>query len=307
MKLNIGPYELSISRRADTRSALAMSREDLREINDAYLEYLRARGDGWHRERLTRHVHSVATPVPVLAEHLRKTGLVVLDDLLPTSLLDTVSFATEQLLTEVRELATRLQEPVETPRYLLQGAVQRLSGFKTMESHHTGVVSIRQGQDQGMMDIFGWHKIPEGGGAALLEAISTSPLHAIVEAACPGVRFTGMNLYCNEGITTTRGFHVDSFSSRLKAFIYLTDVLSLDFGPYTFVPDTHEASAFRDINRLCAPHLWGHRETPLLNPARILPVLAARGSVIISNQAGFHRGFPQQPGARRLVAVVNYH
>ncbi|MGZ7261747.1 hypothetical protein ACXWON_09815, partial [Streptococcus pyogenes] len=48
-----------------------------------------------------------------------------------------------------------------------------------------------------------------------------------------------INVYLNSGIQNTRGFHVDTYEEKLKAFIYLTDCLDFSDGPYTFVKKSH--------------------------------------------------------------------
>ena len=39
----------------------------------------------------------------------------------------------------------------------------------------------------------------------------------------------------------------------------------------------------------------------------VLPVFAKKGDLVVSNQSGSHRGFPQSPGFKRIMLVVRYY
>ena len=122
--------------------------------------------------------------------------------------------------------------------------------------------------------------------------------------SCPEAR--NLNLYLNTSVTSTRGFHVDSYSKQLKGFVYLEDCLSLEDGPYTYVKESHLESALRKINIQVSSVLPNKTETPFVSLQNIVPVLAKRGALVISDQGGSHRGFPQAPGHQRAVAVMNF-
>ena len=119
------------------------------------------------------------------------------------------------------------------------------------------------------------------------------------------VDFRNLNFYINSNITKTRGFHADSFSPQLKAFVYLTDCLSLDDGPYTYVRRSHTDGPYRRLNQDLCVNLPNKTETPLLDRDRIVPVLGKKGTLVISDQSGFHRGYPQSPGHKRVISVMN--
>jgi len=114
-----------------------------------------------------------------------------------------------------------------------------------------------------------------------------------------------INTYINDEVTQTRGFHVDSYSKQYKVFFYLTDVISFSNGPYTYISGSHLDSSYRKINKLISSKLDNDTETPIFQYANIHPILGLKGSLIISNQSGFHRGFPQDKNAHRVILSLN--
>jgi hypothetical protein len=137
------------------------------------------------------------------------------------------------------------------------------------------------------------------------KAYEDSGLQKVLFSCEVSSNFKNLNFYLNSDVTDTRGFHVDSYSTQLKAFVYLTDCLSLNYGPYTYVKGSHKENSYHRLNQEMCTNLARKTETPLLNRDDILPVLANRGSLVISDQGGFHRGFPQDKGYERAVSVMN--
>ena len=110
-----------------------------------------------------------------------------------------------------------------------------------------------------------------------------------------------LNLYVNNSITKTRGFHVDSYYRSIKGFIYLTDVNCLGDGPYCFVKGTQVENSLEKLNKII-----GDKEAPIIDPLKIVPVLGKKGTLILSDQSGVHRGFPQSKGSLRELFVMRY-
>ena len=119
------------------------------------------------------------------------------------------------------------------------------------------------------------------------------------------LKVSNVNCYLNKSNTTTRGFHFDSEKKQVKIFIYLTDVNSFKDGPYTFVSKSHTDMSSIRTNKKLSYGLKNETEAPIFNFDYIYPIFANRGSLIISNQAGFHRGFPQSKDGYRILLVIN--
>ena len=111
-----------------------------------------------------------------------------------------------------------------------------------------------------------------------------------------------LNLYINHSITKTRGFHIDSNYRSIKGFVYLSDVNSLEDGPYCYVRGTHIDTLFKKVNN----SVIGLKEAPFVNPLKIVPVLGKKGTLILSDQSGIHRGIPQKQGSVRELLVMRY-
>ena len=79
-------------------------------------------------------------------------------------------------------------------------------------------------------------------------------------------------------------------------FLYLTDVLTKDYGPYCYLPGSHKSSwDIKEIERY--PH----------NENQLTKILANKGTLIGSFQHGFHRGLPQEKGKKRVVFVYKIY
>ena len=77
-------------------------------------------------------------------------------------------------------------------------------------------------------------------------------------------------------------------------------------GPYTYVKESHIDSSFVKINKKISSVLPNETETPIVLRNNIVPALAKKGTLVISDQGGSHRGFPQTKGFQRTVAVMNF-
>lgn len=157
-----------------------------------------------------------------------------------------------------------------------------------------------------MIDIF---NLDKSGIPALSTSRSwfeRSGLVSLVRMAAPNVSARNLNAYVNTSVTRTRGFHVDTFNQKLKAFIYLTDVPTLSDGPYTYVAASHTDTNYKKINMALSKNLANNTEMPVVNWVSIVPVLGRKGTLVLSDQSGIHRGLPQAEGAQRRAIVMNY-
>ena len=116
-----------------------------------------------------------------------------------------------------------------------------------------------------------------------------------------------------------RGFHVDTFElSTFKVMLYLNDVTEQD-GPTCYIPGTHNDAELRRLKE----SVWGPAASegdpsgrkhptnftneelgPLLD--RQVKVIGPRGTIVIFDTWGVHKGVSPQPGGERHV-LVNYY
>lgn len=168
-------------------------------------------------------------------------------------------------------------------------------------------IDIRGGRDKGMFDI---HHIDES--VNQLKHFKNDDLiqDIIREVAGQKPETKSTNLYYKESNTSTRGPHHDTFSDKFKSFIYLTDVDSLSYGPFSYVEGSHNPSYVKEGITSVVNKIRGRPKTDSLFRDRheksANKVTAKKGSLIISNQTGVHFGCPQEEGYERML-VTNHH
>jgi len=303
MKFSVGPLSLSINRKSQNYNA-SVSMEDVRAINNDHVNYLKGLSSTELKSRVQAVSFEDLYNCDLVRSCLTENGIVIVPEFIDTDIV--VSFG--KVISDLRQITNEfLRANIrvdENEHMLLQIGAEKLSGYQELSSYKKTVVQVREGQDQGMIDIFNVDiAFPEVN--ILRKAYEDSGLKEILSSPDLSVGFKNLNFYLNSNVTSTRGFHADSYTPQLKAFVYLTDCLSLDDGPYTYVKGSQKDNPYRRLNREMCTNLPNKTEAPLLNRGDILPVLASRGSLVISDQSGFHRGFPQEEGHERVISVMN--
>ena len=238
---------------------------------------------------------------------LLHNGIVVLRDFLTperaTRLADRVTGLVETLRPEIAR-----GQSIDRDDLLIHNVTGRhLKTFPDFNEYGKPVINIRPKPDSGMMDIFHIDRLfPE---LPDFTSLRNDLVHGILDRLRT-VRYSPINtnIYYNESVGATRGFHADSFTPQIKAMMYLTDALDASDGPHYYALGTHRDTVTRALNVDINRHLGNPMETdmPFFDKNRILPLLGRRGTVFISYQAGAHRGGPQAAGARRIVLMQNY-
>ena len=152
-----------------------------------------------------------------------------------------------------------------------------------------------------MIDVFNVNRLLGKLGDEIYKVFLKDWLVDLLKNSNEPVNPKNLNLYINHSVTSTRGFHVDSNYRSIKGFIYLTDVNTIEDGPYCFVKGTHIDTPFSKVNKSL-----GEKEAPFINILDIIPVLGKKGTLILSDQSGIHRGIPQRIGSIREVLVMRY-
>ena len=189
---------------------------------------------------------------------------------------------------------------------LFQKGNLKVKDYITLANYKKAVATIRDGQDMGMIDIFNADKWHFSIGDLLRPYFENEILTEVIRNNNDYLEAKNLNLYLNDGVTKTRGFHVDSYAKQLKGFVYLEDCLDLKCGPYTYVKESHLDSPLVKINKKICSALPNETETPIVLRDNIVPALAKKGTLVISDQGGSHRGFPQTKGYKRAVGVMNF-
>lgn len=181
--------------------------------------------------------------------------------------------------------------------------------YKDLASARCPTFSLREGVDNGMVDIFSADQLVPNFAQSVRKLAADFQVEELLSRVTGhALRLKNFNIYLNETVTSTRGWHVDSYGGRqFKLFIYLTDVLSLADGPYCYVQDSPGNPGFEEANRFLAT-LTDQKPTDVLaiDQRKATALLSPAGQVIISNQSGAHRGHPQEQGAVRCLAALNF-
>lgn len=239
-----------------------------------------------------------------VSELLHKNGIVIVPDFFKENIVNAATAVLYKVEREVGSFLNSGKDLYESKKILFQKGSKKLSGYHQLSEYEKTVVQVREGQDHGMVDIFNIDiAYPEL--SVLRDAYEKSDILRVVSNNNMKIGFKNLNFYLNDSILSTRGFHADSYAPQLKAFVYLTDCLELDDGPYTYVKGSHKDGAYRRFNQAASEHLQNKTEAPFVRREDIIPVLAGKGSLVISDQSGFHRGFPQGEGRSRAISVMN--
>lgn len=280
--------------------------KDVAHVNDDVRRYL----DSLNHDQVQSRLSSVSFPdlsdLVSIKKCIDKNGIAVVPGFVPPEVMQELQPYVNKIRDRLDSFMEADESVLEDDALLLQKGLVRLSSYQKMASYEKAVVNVRKGQDEGMIDIFNVDKWLGEVGLMLRPFFESDDLLDVLGLGVGRAKAKNLNLYFNNSVTRTRGFHVDSYARQLKGFVYLSDVLSLASGPYTYVKGSHVDSAFRRINKKISSDLPSKTESPIVSLEDIVPVLAGKGALVISDQGGAHRGFPQTAEQRRTIAVMNY-
>ena len=310
MRIKLGRIEISIRRRSRRNRENSISEEFLNQLNHDSLDYLK----GLSKESVMGRIRGISLENLSSEESktkaldlLKEKGIVVIPEFLEEDAVTRMSKANKALLKEISIIGGKTDEYYEDQDIVVQSGDVRFKSYQALSSYEKTVVNIRQGQDMGMIDIFNLDKSRHHQKLNLLEEFKNKKeLRQLITGLEGGSEISNLNLYHNESIKKTRGFHMDDLSNTFKAFIYLTDVEDLSSGPYCYVEGTHKFGPYREANLAIGRNCIKETESPYVPVGSIMPILAKKGGLVISDQTGIHRGIPQKQGFTRSVLVVRY-
>ena len=111
------------------------------------------------------------------------------------------------------------------------------------------------------------------------------------------------NIYYTDSINDLRTWHWDDYET-IKFFIYLSDV-NIENGPYSYIENSVKFPIETDKTKeLSEEEINNILEKNNNYKKKIFT--GKEGDLIISYQAGIHRGQPQKKGYERMVLVIKY-
>ncbi|SEV91720.1 phytanoyl-CoA dioxygenase family protein [Halobacterium jilantaiense] len=178
--------------------------------------------------------------------------------------------------------------------------------YEELASAEEAILLDRSGTaDEGMIDIFNIDYAVDD-----VREYKTNPdiLEIINRATGNEYSVDNSNAYVNKSVTSTRGFHADTYSGKFKSFVYLTDVPDESYGPFSYVKGSHDKSKLQQTTNSLINRVKGNRSTDARNveESEITKFTAEKGTLIIGNQAGYHRGWPQEEGYERMLITNSY-
>lgn len=177
--------------------------------------------------------------------------------------------------------------------------------YRELSNWDGAVANERTGRDEGMIDVFNLDSIiPE------VESFKNDDLvmDTINQAASEEFSPDNVNTYWNRSVTETRDFHADTYAGKYKSFLYLTDVPDRSYGPFGFIKGSHNVSGMKIKATSLVNRIKGKPSTNAVfyDTDDIEYYTAPKGTLIIANQAGYHRGHPQEEGKERMLLTTSY-
>jgi hypothetical protein len=201
------------------------------------------------------------------------------------------------------EVRSSIQDSLDNNEY--EVAADDASYYDLVNTDNA-VLNKRSGKrDTGMIDIFNLDlEMPIVSEFKLDEDIKW----VVNEAAGSEFSVDNVNAYVNSSVSETRGFHADTYRGKYKAFLYLTDVPNESYGPFSYVKGTHRRSRIKIKVEEFLNRLEGKKKTDArkFDQDDVVKYTAKKGTLIIANQAGYHRGWPQENGYERMLLTNSY-
>lgn len=179
-------------------------------------------------------------------------------------------------------------------------------GYSDFVNWDGAVANERSGRDEGMMDVFNVDTlVPEVESFKTDEEVQWIINGAVSEQYSPD----NVNVYWNRSVTTTRDFHADTYGGKFKSFVYLTDVPDRSYGPFSYIRGSHQTSGLKiKVSKWINEKLKGNPSTDAVfyDEDDAAYCTAPKGTLIIANQRGYHKGHPQEEGRERMLMTTSY-
>ncbi len=248
----------------------------------------------WHDNARNTHSHMVqvlenSDKKQELQKKLRECGVITVHEYMAPEQCD-------RIYDEIRDQIQEGQiDQVESGEYSY-GELVRWGG---------PVANRRSGWDEGMLDIF---HIDQNVSRAGEFKSDPQVLEMINAATSRPYSPDNVNVYWNRSVTETRPYHADTYAGKFKSFLYLTDVPDTSYGPFCYIKGSHRTSNFKQTISKWINKLRGTKETDAVffDKSRERCFTAPKGTLIVANQSGYHRGHPQEAGKERMLLTTSY-
>jgi len=306
MEFNFLGFNLSLKRQRLGK----LSMDHIDYLNERNIDYISSKPIEYYREKVNEFIINTASKnaVQQAVNRLDKDGIFIIPSFIDEINSESLCSEIENVVESYKlKLGKKINYEDEIALIQTKPDKNQFKKYSDYANYPKPILNVRAGADNGMLDIFNIDNLLQKElSKGLFKKIREDLfLNEFLKSLPKSLKMQNINSYVNSGITKTRGFHVDSYKNQIKFFIYLTDVTELNQGPYTFVKGSHKENPLRSINSQLSESLKIKTETPVVNINDIYPILAKKGTLVISDQSGFHRGFPQSENGFRRTLTIN--
>lgn len=229
------------------------------------------------------------TAVEEHAETLRKDGVIAIEDYVDGDMCDAI----RERVREAIEDGIREIDPSERD-------------YLDMVTADEPEMIRRSGEyDDGMLDIYNVDLLSDDA-----ERLKNDEFILSIIEAAGGQEYIPLhiNAYVNESVKNTRDYHADTYGGLYKTFVYLTDVPDESYGPYSYIRGTNDASFVKKkLTKYVNKYRGDHQNDAVFYEDEDIEVFtASKGTLLISDQSGYHRGIPQEEGRERVLVNTQY-
>ena len=285
-----------------------MTKDEVGDAADFLAEFVANQGEFSVQGEITLDFNTIdrISLISRARELLTDQGVVVVTNYAPREDIDAIRSDLERVCDAYGAHLSRDQR-FEDDNVRISPMSEKLDSRTTVEMEKP-LFKLRDGPDSGIINVYRIQRLLDPVNAkSLIQLLRSDFVRSVVDG------YDGRewdfsdgytNAYINRSVTHTRGYHVDGRCGNMKAFLYLTDVGSESDGPYCYARGTHKEPALAAVNQHLNTRLgWHELDFAFFDRRRETACLGKRGTLIISDQSGSHRGHPQIEGAERIVAV----
>ena len=249
-------------------------------------------------------------------ELLHNNGILIIQDVFSNNTIDLAYKEVYDFFLSDKTEIFNHHDYYEKENVAYQKNMVHLKTYKEINDYPVPVVNMRSDDllqaDGGMIDIFNFEKLnnfSEFNGVNEIHHMirKNTSFHNLLSNFINDFSASSTHIYVNEGVINPRAIHFDNLNSTYKVFVYLTDVLEMEYGPYSYVPGSHSKDNYiRRVHKLNKVFKRYTGDTPFFNRKLALPILGKKGTVIISCQNGLHGGIPQSKDKMRVMYVDTF-
>jgi len=207
---------------------------------------------------------------------------------------------------QMRTILTETERFIETKKPY-QAKVDENTNFNLLRKQNKTIINKRiahRDGDEGMVDVWNYDKMLSNECKEIIYNYASKINEMISKSFSCEYEIKTFNLYLNKEVQETRGLHADSdfFPSRIKSFLFLTDVKDKSYGPFSYIRGSHTGTGLKY-----------HRKydifEPLMEDEKDKYVIfdnVSAGDTVIACVSGAHRGIPQEKNRERKVLVISY-